>query len=86
MCWQEKQKSATLQLSTVTDYDVWKDHVVSVDDILATMKTNIENVKRVIAETIAKTAQRMQLRMQPSSERRFCINGEKQNERKQTNQ
>jgi 5'-methylthioadenosine phosphorylase len=42
-------------ISTVTDYDVWKDHVVSVEDILATMKTNIENVKRIIGETIAKT-------------------------------
>jgi 5'-methylthioadenosine phosphorylase len=42
-------------ISTITDYDVWKDHVVSVDDILATMKSNLENVKRIIAETIAKT-------------------------------
>jgi 5'-methylthioadenosine phosphorylase len=42
-------------ISTVTDYDVWKDHVVCVDDILAIMKSNIENVKRIIAETIAKT-------------------------------
>jgi 5'-methylthioadenosine phosphorylase len=41
-------------ISTVTDYDVWKDHVVSVDDILATMKSNIENVKHIIAQTIAK--------------------------------
>jgi 5'-methylthioadenosine phosphorylase len=43
-------------ISTVTDYDVWKDHVVCVDDILATMKANIENVKRIIAETVAKTS------------------------------
>ena len=42
-------------ISTVTDYDVWKDHVVCVDDILATMKGNVENVKRIIAQTIAKT-------------------------------
>ena len=41
-------------ISTVTDYDVWKDHVVSVDDILATMKSNIENVKRIVAQTIEK--------------------------------
>jgi 5'-methylthioadenosine phosphorylase len=41
-------------ISTVTDYDVWKDHVVSVDDILATMKRNVENVKNIIAETAAK--------------------------------
>jgi len=41
-------------ISTVTDYDVWKDHVVSVDDILATMKSNIENVKHIVAKTIEK--------------------------------
>jgi 5'-methylthioadenosine phosphorylase len=41
-------------ISTVTDYDVWKDHVVCVDDIVATMKGNIESVKRIIAETIVR--------------------------------
>ena len=44
-------------VSTVTDYDVWKDHVVCVDDILTTMRNNIENVKRIIAQTIAKMPQ-----------------------------
>jgi len=42
-------------ISTVTDYDCWKDHAVSVGDIVNIMKTNIENVKRLITETIAKT-------------------------------
>jgi 5'-methylthioadenosine phosphorylase len=42
-------------ISTVTDYDCWKDHAVCVDDIVNTMKTGIENVKRIIAETVAKT-------------------------------
>lgn len=41
-------------ISTVTDYDVWKDHVVSVDDILTTMKRNVESVKQIIAQTVAK--------------------------------
>jgi 5'-methylthioadenosine phosphorylase len=41
-------------IATVTDYDVWKEHPVCLDDILKTMKTNIENMKRIIAETIAK--------------------------------
>ena len=41
-------------ISTVTDYDVWKDHPVCVDDIVKIMKTNIDNVKRIIAETVAK--------------------------------
>lgn len=42
-------------ISTVTDYDCWKEHAVCVDDIVNTMKSGIENVKRIIAETVAKT-------------------------------
>jgi len=41
-------------ISTVTDYDVWKDHAVTIDEIVGTMKKNIEKVKKIIAETIAK--------------------------------
>lgn len=41
-------------ISTVTDYDCWKEHAVCVDDIVNTMRNNIENLKRIIAETIAK--------------------------------
>jgi len=41
-------------IATVTDYDVWKDHVVCVDDIVRTMRANIENVKRIIVEAIAR--------------------------------
>jgi 5'-methylthioadenosine phosphorylase len=41
-------------ISTVTDYDVWKDHPVCVDDIIKTMKNNIEKVKAIIAEAIAR--------------------------------
>ncbi len=41
-------------ISTVTDYDVWKDHPVSVDEVVKIMKSNIKNVKRIIAETVAK--------------------------------
>jgi 5'-methylthioadenosine phosphorylase len=41
-------------IATVTDYDVWKDHVVCVDDIVRTMRGNIENVKRIIVEAIAR--------------------------------
>jgi 5'-methylthioadenosine phosphorylase len=39
-------------ISTVTDYDVWKDHPVCIDDIVKVMSTNIENIKRIIAETV----------------------------------
>ena len=40
-------------ISTVTDYDVWKDHPVSVDEVIKTMRANMENVKRIIVETVA---------------------------------
>jgi 5'-methylthioadenosine phosphorylase len=41
-------------IAMVTDYDVWKDHPVCVDDVVKTMKANIQNVKQIIAETIKK--------------------------------
>jgi 5'-methylthioadenosine phosphorylase len=41
-------------ISTVTDYDVWKDHPVCVEEVLATMRANLENVKRIIVETVAR--------------------------------
>jgi 5'-methylthioadenosine phosphorylase len=41
-------------VAMVTDYDVWKDHPVCVDDIVKTMRANIENVKRIIAEAVVK--------------------------------
>jgi len=41
-------------IATVTDYDVWKDHPVCVDDIVKTMSANIENVKHIIAEAVAR--------------------------------
>jgi len=39
-------------IAMVTDYDVWKDHPVCVDDIVKTMRANIENVKSLIAEAV----------------------------------
>jgi 5'-methylthioadenosine phosphorylase len=56
-------------ISTVTDYDVWKDHPVCVDDVMVTMRANIENVKRVIAETVAR------LPKEPSCECRQALKG-----------
>jgi 5'-methylthioadenosine phosphorylase len=41
-------------IATVTDYDVWKDKPVSVDDIKKTMRENVEKVKRLITEAIPK--------------------------------
>ncbi|MEM2890087.1 MAG: S-methyl-5'-thioadenosine phosphorylase [Candidatus Hadarchaeum sp.] len=40
-------------IATVTDYDVWKEHPVSTEEVLKTMKNNLEKVKRLIAETVA---------------------------------
>ncbi len=39
-------------MSLVTDYDVWKDHPVCIGDIVRVMTANIENVKKIIAETV----------------------------------
>jgi 5'-methylthioadenosine phosphorylase len=41
-------------ISTVTDYDVWKDELVSVDVILKTMGESVEKLKKIITETISK--------------------------------
>ena len=41
-------------ISTVTDYDVWKDHAVSAGEVAATMKNNVEKVKRIILEACAR--------------------------------
>ncbi len=41
-------------IGAVTDYDCWKDHPVTADEIVTTMKANIEKVKKIIVETVAK--------------------------------
>jgi 5'-methylthioadenosine phosphorylase len=41
-------------ISTVTDYDVWKDHPVCADEVVATMKASVEKVKRIIVEAAAR--------------------------------
>jgi 5'-methylthioadenosine phosphorylase len=41
-------------IATVTDYDVWKDHPVCVDDVVKTMRANIENVKRIIIDAVTR--------------------------------
>ena len=38
----------------VTDYDCWKDHPVSTEEIISTMRANVEKVKKIIMETVAK--------------------------------
>ena len=39
-------------ISTVTDYDVWKEQPVSVDEVLKAMRASVEKVKKIIAETV----------------------------------
>ncbi|MCW4008154.1 MAG: S-methyl-5'-thioadenosine phosphorylase [Candidatus Bathyarchaeota archaeon] len=39
-------------IAMVTDYDVWKEHPVCVDDIVQTMRSNIEKVKHIIVEAV----------------------------------
>ena len=41
-------------VATVTDYDCWKDHSVSTEEIVTTMRANIEKVKKIVVETVAK--------------------------------
>jgi 5'-methylthioadenosine phosphorylase len=41
-------------IATVTDYDCWKDHAVTAEEIVTTMRANIEKVKKIILETVAK--------------------------------
>ena len=41
-------------VATVTDYDCWKDHPVSTEEIVNTMRANIEKVKKIVVETVAK--------------------------------
>ena len=41
-------------VATVTDYDVWKDHPVTVDEVRKTMRGNLEKVNKIISEAISK--------------------------------
>lgn len=41
-------------IATVTDYDVWKDHPVSADEVVATMRASVEKVKCLILEAVAR--------------------------------
>lgn len=43
-----------LNLAMVTDYDVWQPHPVNVEEVLKTMKDNIESVKKLLMTAIPK--------------------------------
>jgi len=42
-------------IAAVTDYDVWKDHPVSADEVRKTMNENIEKIKDIITGAISRT-------------------------------
>jgi 5'-methylthioadenosine phosphorylase len=39
-------------ISTVTDYDAWKDHPVTAEDVAKIMKANVEKVRSILVEAI----------------------------------
>ncbi len=39
-------------IATVTDYDVWKDHPVSADEVVAKMKISAKKVRQIILEVV----------------------------------
>jgi 5'-methylthioadenosine phosphorylase len=39
-------------IATVTDYDVWKDHLVNAEEVARTMKQNLDKIKTLIAKTL----------------------------------
>jgi len=39
-------------IAVVTDYDVWKDKPVCVEDVIRTMRGNVEKTRKILAETI----------------------------------
>lgn len=41
-------------IATVTDYDCWKDHPVTTEEIVTTMSANIEKVKTLLTQSIKK--------------------------------
>jgi len=40
-------------ISAITDYDSWKEQPVSTDEVIASMRANVEKVKKILVETIA---------------------------------
>ena len=43
-----------LSLAMVTDYDVWQYHPVNAEAVLKTMKANVENIRKLLINTIPK--------------------------------
>jgi 5'-methylthioadenosine phosphorylase len=45
-------------ISAITDYDSWREHPVSTDEVVATMRANAEKVKRILTETVTNLPQK----------------------------
>lgn len=43
-----------LSLSAITDFDVWADHPVSAEEVIRTMKENLEKIKKLLGAAIPK--------------------------------
>ncbi|MCQ5373601.1 MAG: S-methyl-5'-thioadenosine phosphorylase, partial [Candidatus Methanomethylicia archaeon] len=41
-------------LATVTDYDVWAERPVTAEEVVNTLKANVEKVRRLLVEIIPK--------------------------------
>jgi 5'-methylthioadenosine phosphorylase len=39
-------------IAVVTDYDVWKDKPVCVEDVVRSMQGNVEKIRRILVEAI----------------------------------
>ena len=47
-----EQEICYVSLSTVTDYDVWAEKPVSAEEVIKTLRQNVDRVKRLIADVI----------------------------------
>lgn len=43
-----------LSLAMITDYDVWQPHPVNVEEVIKTMKENLEKIKKLLKNTVPK--------------------------------
>jgi 5'-methylthioadenosine phosphorylase len=49
-----EQEICYLSLAMITDYDVWREHPVSADEVMKTMKNNLERIKKLLIVSILK--------------------------------
>ncbi len=47
-----------LSLAMITDYDVWQPHPVSAEEVIKTMKENLEKIKNLLKTTISRISEK----------------------------